>query len=379
MPEPIRVAHVMGKMLGGGVEQVVMNYYRNIDRSCIQFDFIVDADSPRVPTEEILDLGGRIFTVPPYQKPVLYQRELSDLFENNGWLIVHSHINAMSVFPLHAAAKAGVPVRIAHSHSTGGSGEPIKNVIKSLLKKQANRYPTNRFACSDLAGKWLFGNGANFEIIKNAINLESFCFNPQIRQRARSELGINEGTFVLGHVGRLVTQKNQEFLLEVFANIEKQMPDSRLLIVGDGPLRAKLEKRVEILNLVNKVLFLPNRSEVGSLYQAFDAFCLPSNYEGLGMVAVEAQVAGLPTYLSEHVPSEAYIAPVARSLHLDQGPEFWAAVILENRENKQRVGYASAAKAKGYDISRESVNLAVRYTSLFEAVNQSELKAALND
>ena len=100
MPEPIRVAHVMGKMLGGGVEQVVMNYYRNIDRSCIQFDFIVDADSPRVPTEEILDLGGRIFTVPPYQKPVLYQRELSDLFENNGWLIVHSHINAMSVFPV---------------------------------------------------------------------------------------------------------------------------------------------------------------------------------------------------------------------------------------------------------------------------------------
>ncbi|MBS6858619.1 MAG: glycosyltransferase [Collinsella sp.] len=188
--EPIRVAQVVGKMLGGGVEAVVMNYYRHIDRCKVQFDFLVDADSTLVPREEIESLGGRVFEIPPYQHVVEYQRELQRLFKQEGWKIVHSHINALSVFPLRAAKKAGVPVRIAHSHSTSGKGEYAKNALKAVLKTQSNRYPTHRFACSQFAGEWLFGKAEHFEVVYNAIDLDRFRFNAEARAQARADLGL---------------------------------------------------------------------------------------------------------------------------------------------------------------------------------------------
>lgn len=190
MTEQIRVAQVVGKMVGGGVEAVVMNYYRHIDRSKVQFDFLVDADSTLVPREEIESLGGRVFEIPPYQHVFEYQRELQRLFKQEGWKIVHSHINALSVFPLRAAKKAGVPVRIAHSHSTSGKGEYAKNALKSVLKTQSNRYPTHRFACSKFAGEWLFGKAAHFEVVYNAIDLDRFRFNVEARAEARADLGL---------------------------------------------------------------------------------------------------------------------------------------------------------------------------------------------
>ncbi|MDN0055306.1 glycosyltransferase, partial [Collinsella ihumii] len=179
MDAPIRVAHVVGKMVGGGVEQVVMNYYRHIDRTCVQFDFIVDSDSTLVPREQIESLGGRVFIVPPYQHVIAYQKVLVDLFREQGWKIVHSHVNALSVFPLRAAKKAGVPVRISHSHSTAGRGEAAKNAAKALLRCFSNVYPTHRMACSRYAGEWLFGKGADFEVMYNAIDLSRFCFTAE--------------------------------------------------------------------------------------------------------------------------------------------------------------------------------------------------------
>lgn len=173
MTEQIRVAQVVGKMVGGGVEAVVMNYYRHIDRSKVQFDFLVDSDSTLVPREEIESLGGRVFEIPPYQHVVEYQRELQRLFKEENWKIVHSHINALSVFPLRAAKKAGVPVRIAHSHSTSGKGEFAKNVVKGFLKLFSTRYPTDLAACTEYAGKWLFGS-SHFTVFNNAIDLSSF-------------------------------------------------------------------------------------------------------------------------------------------------------------------------------------------------------------
>ena len=198
MANPIRVAQIVGKMNGGGVEAVVMNYYRHIDRSKVQFDFLIDSDSSLVPREEIESLGGRVFEIPPYQHVIEYQRELQRLFREEGWKIVHSHINALSVFPQRAAKKAGVPVRIAHSHSTSGKGEYAKNALKAVLKTQSNRYPTHRFACSRFAGEWLFGKDANFEVVYNAIDLNSFRFNAEAREQARTDLGLVGGQFVIG-------------------------------------------------------------------------------------------------------------------------------------------------------------------------------------
>lgn len=234
MANPIRVAQIVGKMNGGGVEAVVMNYYRHIDRSKVQFDFLVDSDSTLVPREEIESLGGRVFEIPPYQHVIEYQRELHRLFKQEGWKIVHSHINALSVFPLRAAKKAGVPVRIAHSHSTSGKGEYAKNALKAVLKTQSNRYPTHCFACSRFAGEWLFGKDANFEVVYNAIDLNSFRFNAEAREQARADLGLVGGQFVIGHVGRFMAQKNHPFLIDVFAEAAKRRDDAVLLLVGSG-------------------------------------------------------------------------------------------------------------------------------------------------
>ena len=173
--KPIRVAQIIGKMIGGGVEAVVMNYYRHIDRDKVQFDFIVDEDSTYVPEEEITSLGGRVFYISPYQHPVRYRRELIRLIREQRWPIVHSHINTLSVFPLSAAKKAGVPVRIAHSHSTMGKGEFVKNAMKLALRPFANIYPTDRFACGHYAGEWLFGKNHDFTITSHQFR---YRYNP---------------------------------------------------------------------------------------------------------------------------------------------------------------------------------------------------------
>ncbi len=186
----IRVAQVMGYMDGGGVEQVVMNYYRHIDRSRVQFDFLVCEGSGMVPREEIESMGGRVFMVPPYNQLPRYMRETELLFREERWPIVHSHVNALSVFPLRAAKRAGVPVRIAHSHSTAGKGETAKNAVKSVLKRFSNVYPTHRMACSRYAGEWLFGKGADFEVVYNAIDLSRFLFDAEARAQARADLGL---------------------------------------------------------------------------------------------------------------------------------------------------------------------------------------------
>lgn len=348
MSEPIRVAHVMGKMLGGGVEQVVMNYYRHIDRSRVQFDFVVDSDSTLVPRGEIESLGGRVFTVPPYQRVIAYQRALIEIFLKQRWKIVHSHENALSVFPLRAAKRAGVPVRIAHSHSTAGRGETARNAIKWVLRRFANVYPTHRMACSRHAGEWLFGKGANFTILHNAIELSDFWFDPGIRDEVRVELGIPDSKLAIGHVGRFVTQKNQSFLLDVFAKVIADGVDAVLILVGDGPMRGEMEEMAGRFGLSDRVLFLGQRDDVARLYQAFDVFCLPSLYEGLGIVAIEAQVAGLPCLLSDCVPEEAVISDKAITLSIRDTRAWFDGVCNVARGNSRDVCLGDFA---GYDIS----------------------------
>ena len=358
--EPIRVAQIVGKMLGGGVEAVVMNYYRHIDRSKVQFDFLVDEDSTRVPEDEITALGGRIFRIPPYQHPIRYRRELIRLMREQQWPIVHSNINTLSVFPLSAAKKVGVPVRIAHSHSTMGKGEFAKNAMKLVLRPFANVYPTVRFACSRYAGKWLFGKNADFTVIPNAIELDKFRFNAETRKQTRKELGISDDTFLIGHVGRFMPQKNQSFLVDVLAGLLPKRPDAMLAFVGDGPDKPAVQQHVEELGIADHVLFLGQRSDVNGLYQAFDVFCLPSLYEGLGIVAVEAQVADLPCLLSDIVPSEADVTASSYFLQItDVKP--WIET-LSNLHSSKRSDQISG-DIEEYDIQRCANSLVKKYES----------------
>lgn len=301
MEAPIRVAQVMGKMNGGGVEAVVMNYYRHIDRTRVQFDFIVDEDSQLCPQSEIESLGGRVITVPPYQRQPANSRSLEQLFRDEGYRIVHAHLNTLSVFSLRAAKRAGVPVRIAHSHSTWGKGEFGKNVMKAVLHTQINRYPTYRLACSNYAGRWLFGK-TEFSVMHNAIVLDDFDYMPEERKRLRHELGIADSTFVIGHIGRFMKQKNHEFLLQVFAAFLSKHPDSLLLLVGEGELKGHIIEMTRTLGIEDKVCFLGQRDDANKLYSVFDVFCLPSLYEGLGMVGIEAQRSGVPCLFSDQIP-----------------------------------------------------------------------------
>lgn len=323
-PRPIRVCQYVGKMRAGGVESFLMNYYRHIDRERIQFDFVIDEDSPNhelVP--EIESLGGRVHEVPPYQDLMRYLPAMERTLRLGGWEVVHSQVNALSVFPLMAAKRAGVPVRIAHSHSAAGRGEGPRVLLKHALRAFSDVFPTHRAACSRHAGRWLFG-GTPFVVVADAIELSRFSFSPSDRADVRADLGIGERDIVLGHVGRFMEQKNHAFLLDAFAAVARADGGVWLVLVGEGPLMGDVRMQAESLGVSDHVLFLGQRQDVGRLYSAMDAFLLPSLYEGLGMVAIEAQASGLPCLLSDAVPAEAGLAPSVEFLPLSAGPDAWA-------------------------------------------------------
>lgn len=327
MGKPIRVAHVIGKMVGGGVEAVIMNYYRHIDRDRIQFDFIIDSDSTVVPAEEIEGLGARLYEVPPYQRLGEYQKSLGGLLDTNAYPIVHSHINTLSVFPLCVAKRAGVPVRIAHSHATMGRGEIKRNLMKLTLRPFANVYPTERVACSRYAGEWLFGKNADFTVIPNAVELDSFRFDAAARAEMRAAWGAGEGCCVVGNLGRMESTKNQSFLIDVFARMHAEHPESMLVIAGCGSLRESLEEKTCDMGLTNCVRFLGQVGDVSRIYQGMDVFALPSLYEGFGMALLEAQLAGVPSVVSDRVSPEVVLTDGCKLLSLEDGTDAWAHAI----------------------------------------------------
>lgn len=291
--EPIRIAQVIGKWVGGGVEAVVMNYYKNMNRNNIQFDFICDEDSSCIPYKEIEQLGGKVILVPPYQKLFRYNKELKKILKEGNYRIIHSHINTLSLFPLRIAKKVKIPIRIAHSHSTTNKKEFKKNMLKQVLRPFSKIYANRYFACSEYAGRWLFGDKefekGNITVINNAINLEKFKYNEEVRKKKKEELQIEDNTLVIGHIGRFVEQKNHRFLIDIFNEIHKKNINSVLLLAGQGPLLDEIKEKVKKLNLANSVKFLGQRKDVSELYQAMDIFVLPSLYEGLPVVGVEAQ------------------------------------------------------------------------------------------
>lgn len=289
--EPIRIAQIIGKWVGGGVESVVMNYYRNIDKSKIQFDFICDNDSTNIPYEEIESMGGKVILIPPYQKVFKYHKELKRVLKEGNYKIVHSHINTLSVFSLFAAKCAKVPVRIAHSHSTTNKKEKKKNLMKQILRPFAKVFATDYMACTEHAGRWMFGDKkfdkGNVYILNNAIDLDRFKYDKKIRESKRKELNITDDTLVIGHIGRFVSSKNHFFVLDVFKEIYKENKDSILLLAGHGPLMEEIESKVKEFNLENNVKLLGQKDDIETIYQVFDILLLPSLYEGLGMVLIE--------------------------------------------------------------------------------------------
>ncbi|MCC5895586.1 MAG: glycosyltransferase family 1 protein [Alkalibacterium sp.] len=366
---PVRIAHVLGKMNGAGVEATVMNYYRHIDKTKIQFDFIVDNDSTLIPYDEIQALGGRVYIVPPYQQLFKYNQELIAIFKNNNYKIVHSHINALSVFPMKAAKKAGVPIRIAHSHSTSAPGEIKKNIVKNILRPFSRAYPTHYCSCSKGAGEWLFGKNIrhikHLNVVNNGIEINKFLFDKHEREILRNELGLTD-KFVIGHTGRLCFQKNQEFLINLLSGILNDIPNAVLLLIGNGQEQERLIKLAVALDVSEHIIFLGNKTDVHRYYNAMDVFAFPSRYEGFGVSAIEAQASGMPVILSNNVPVEACLTERCVVLSIDKGVTPWIDSIVQLKENVDRTfdmnfqDYDISVNAEAlneyyFRISRESV------------------------
>jgi glycosyltransferase EpsF len=347
-----------------------MNYYRNINKNEIQFDFFMDGLEPSPYDEEIRKLGGRVYKLPAYTDSIKDNLAgFRKILRENDYEIVHCHMNTLSVFWLFAAKKEGVPIRIAHSHSTASKGEGIRNFMKYCLRTIGRIYPTHYCACSNYAGEWMFGRSHNrrpdINIVRNAIDITRFRYDAMARMHVRDEMGLSE-RFVVGHVGRFVFPKNHEFLLKIFAEVRMIRPDAILLLVGDGPLRNEMEKQVEGLQLGESVRFLGIRHDVQDLLQAMDVFVLPSRYEGLPVVGVEAQAAGLPCIFSSNISLEVMLTATCKMLDLKSSAAKWAhAVIFEDKGNC-REKYAAELREKGYDIRREAERLVSYYLKLMD-------------
>lgn len=362
---PVRVLHVLQRMEAGGTQTMLMNVYRKIDRSKLQFDFLVEYDEEQFYDKEIKALGGKVYrtnlrkdaNVPRFTKV------LRSLIRENRYPIVHAHTYSIGYFVLKAAEKEGVVVRIAHSHNNkmGGTAVPLKVVMRALFPIHATHF----MACSREAGEFLFGN-RDFIVVKNAIDVESFAYSEKVRDEVRRELGL-ERSFVVGNVGRLHYQKNQSLLLDIFAKILELRPDARLLIIGDGPLKSELLMKAERLGLTERLVLLSNRSDMNRLYQAMDVFVLPSLYEGLGIVAIEAQASGLPTICSDGVAEDANVSPLFRRCSLKASSMEWAETIVSADGQRNPIEGSAGVKAHGFDANDNAVRLQAWY--LKEAMN----------
>lgn len=345
----IRILHVVTFMGRGGLETMLMNYYRNIDRTKIQFDFLVHRDFRADYDDEIESLGGIIHRIPrlvPWSPN--YRKALNAFFKTHPeYRIVHVHQDCLSSIICKAAKKCGVPVRIAHSHSNS-QDKNIKYPIKSFYKRFIPKYATHLFACSESAGSWMFGNH-KFEILPNAINTDLYKYNSVTANTIRESFGIGKDEMLIGHVGRFEPPKNHTFLIDVFFELQKNVK-AKLILVGDGYLRKSIEQKVTSLNILDKVIFTGIRNDVHNLLQAMDVFVFPSLYEGFPVTLLEVQSSGLPCVISDRVDDVCKLTEQVHHVSLNNSIEEWIKAII-SCNNKQRSVYSNIIAEKGYDIS----------------------------
>lgn len=346
----IRILHVVTYMGRGGLETMIMNYYRHIDKNKIQFDFLVHRDFEADYDQEIKQLGGHIYHLPrlnPFSRN--YRKEFKQFLKEHSYQIIHVHQDCLSSIALKVAYQNDIPTRIAHAHSTS-QDKNIKYLIKRFYMRSIPKYATHLFACGREAGDWMF-QGKSFEIVNNAIDSQNFKYDELLRSNVRKALSIKDNEVVIGHVGRFNYPKNHEFIIDIFNDLTQKDKRFKLLLVGTGDLEDKIKEKVKDLNLQDKVLFLGSRSDVNELMQAMDIFLFPSHYEGLGIVAIEAQASGLPIIKSNNVPDQCKITSNVWSLSLDDNINIWVNKILEVSESFERKDTSKYIKEAGYDIN----------------------------
>ena len=362
---PIRILRIVAVMNKGGIETQIMNIYRKLDRSKYQFDFLVTRDEKGLFDEEIENFGGKIYKIPSVRNVGIFKfiKHVDDFFQNHQeYKIVHCHMNTWSGLFLNIAKKYNVPVRIAQSHSAqqGFKSSNLKSFIESNFKKTMKLFikkgATHFWAVGEEAGEWLYGKKiaqTDMEIVPNAKDLETFRYDPSARENLRGSLGIPKDSFVIGHVGSFSPVKNHSFLINLFEQINKNKIESMLCLVGDGHLRNEIEKKVSEIGLNEKILFLGLRNDVNKLMSVFDVLVLPSLFEGMPNVVIEAQAASLPCLVSDSITSEIDMGVgLVYFKSLEETKDVWLELLL-NLPNNGRPVEIKKIKQKGYDINSQ--------------------------
>ena len=364
MSEPLRVLQVIGSMNCGGAEAMLMNLYRNIDRSKVQFDFLVCNKDRAFYDDEIESLGGRIYRELEYINPsnlISYRAICESFFSKHNYKIVHCHIGSIAWFVLSVAKKYGA-FTITHSHSTyAGLGNLPYRLLSYPVRYTADYF----FGCSFQAGKDRYGartvrKADRFSVFKNAVNMSDFSFKPSVREQYRKELDLADN-FTVGIIARVSKEKNHSFLFEAFSRIVKQDSSAVLLVVGDGVLRDEAQLSVEQMGISDNVRFLGVRSDVKDLLNCLDLFVMPSLYEGLPVSVIEAQVNGLPCLLSTNVPEESAVTDLVSFLPIDSADK-WAQAILSYK-GTPRADRSEEIRRAGYDIADNAAKLCDFYLS----------------
>ena len=360
-----RVAVVIGKMDSGGKKNLVMEYYRHIDKTKVQFDFICDSDSQAIPDEEIKSLGGRVYQITPYQNIIGNMYDIYKLCKTNHYVVMHAYNSTMNIFPMLVGKISGVPVRISESLSMAHDGD-WKTVLKKILRITSKWFANYYMSCGHDCGRWQFGdklfNTGQVDVFKTVIDTEFNSFNKNVREKIRREFGW-ENKIVIGHIGRFTPQKNTVHLIEIFAAIAKKEPMAIMCLIGDGELRSKVIAKIRELGLEERINYLGRREDIQQFYNAMDVFLLPSLYEGLPVVGLEAECSGLPMFFSTEVTPEANACELGHFISLDATEDEWADEILKAAKHNMpiRRSYAKEVSEAGFDSVSEALRIQEYY------------------
>ena len=357
----IRIAIIAGVLHSGGKRNLIMEFYRHIDRSKMQFDFICDSDSNGIPYEEIERLGGRVYVVPPYKNIIPHLKATYRILKENKYPVVHAYDNTLNLFPMMLAKMAGVKVRISESISKGDKNEK-KTLVKLALRPFSHLFANYYMANSVDCGIWQFGKKTyekgKIDIFKTVINAEENAFNLELRNATRKAFGWEDKT---GHgfIGRYVDQKNPLFLIDIFNEIAKIQDNAILVMIGFGELEDEMMGKVKSYGIEDRVVNLGRRDDIKQFYNSFDSFLLPSLYEGMPVVGIEAQCAGLPIFFSKNITEETTASDLAHYISLDSSAEYWAKEIVSIMKNNQsdRANAYKQVIASGFDSKNEAMRL----------------------
>ncbi len=365
-----RVCCFCEKWESGGIESFLCNVLTRMDLTRLQVDVIAASLNESIFTEPLRRHGVRFYELSGNQHKLRENYHLfTELLQKQKYDVIHFNLfHGLSLYYVHLAKQMGVPVRIIHSHNTAlrrSAGKPLKLLLHNAAKALLADSGTDYWACSSPAANFLFSGKAlsrhGFRFIPNGIDTDRFQFNFSEREAVRTELGV-AGAFVVGNVGRLCFQKNQEFLLDVFANMLSRKPESRLLLVGEGEQSDELRRKAARLGVADKVIFYGVSDHVERLMWAMDVFVMPSRFEGLPVTAVEAQAAGLPCIFSENITEECKVTPLSRFLSLGGGSAAWGQAVMElASEPHQRQKGAQLVRDAGFDIRMVSAQIQEYY------------------